>query len=86
MLWAVPRERLDDVADPVRKLGEDLARFVPRCRHVHTRLAALVARATNKFDFDTCQETSSLLAIPTLRVRDRSQRAVDYQSWVSDRE
>jgi len=41
MVRAPARERLDDIADPVRKLGQDLVRFVSRCRCVHTRLAAL---------------------------------------------
>ena len=39
----VARERLDDVADPVRKLGQDLLRLVSCRRPLHARLAALVA-------------------------------------------
>jgi hypothetical protein len=35
---ALARERFDDVADPVRKLGQDLLRFARR-RRVHARLA-----------------------------------------------
>jgi hypothetical protein len=43
----VAHERLDDIADPVGKLGQDLLRFLSRRRPVHARLAALVVRAAN---------------------------------------
>lgn len=36
VVWAVARERFDDVADPVRKFGHDLLRFLWRCSSVHT--------------------------------------------------
>src|SRR6266446_4323322 len=39
VVWTVARERLDDVADPIRQLGQDLVRFVSRRRPVHARSA-----------------------------------------------
>ena len=39
---ALARERLDDVADSVRKLGQDFLRFLSRRRPVHTRLVASI--------------------------------------------
>ncbi len=42
MVRALARERLDDIANPVRKLGQDLVRFASRRRRVHARLAASV--------------------------------------------
>jgi hypothetical protein len=57
VVWTVARERLDDVADPIRKLGQDLLHFVPRRRPAHARLAALIAPAKdgddNRCDFKT---------------------------------
>jgi hypothetical protein len=36
MVRALARERLNDIADPVRKLGQDLARFVERVNDFDT--------------------------------------------------
>jgi hypothetical protein len=44
MVRALAHKRLDDVADPVRQLGQDLLGFVPRRRPAHARLAAFLAR------------------------------------------
>jgi hypothetical protein len=44
MVRALVRERLDDIADPVRKLGQDPRRFVSRCCCVHAHLAAVVVQ------------------------------------------
>ena len=51
-VWTVARERLDDVADPIRQLGQDLVRFVLRRRPVHARPIAL-SRANDGND-DRC--------------------------------
>jgi hypothetical protein len=40
---ALARERLDDIADPVRQIGQDLLRFVSRRHLDHARLATSVA-------------------------------------------
>jgi hypothetical protein len=52
---ALARERLDDVADPVRKLSQDLVRFVSCCRLIHVRLAASI---------HSCKCTESVLTQP----------------------
>jgi hypothetical protein len=74
MVRGLTRKRPYEIADPVRKLGQDLVRFVLRRRPVHARLAALVARVTdtrlptNKFDFYTFQAAICLLVVSTLRM------------------
>jgi hypothetical protein len=64
MVRALACERLDDIADPVRKLGQDLLRFLSSRRPVHEHLAAR-SRANNgsdnRCDFETVNPTNDKL-------------------------
>jgi hypothetical protein len=56
MVWVLARDRLDDIADAVWKLGQDLLRFLLRRCRVHARLAVLVTQPMAtiiKCDFKT---------------------------------
>src|ERR1700730_6992662 len=69
MVRALARERLDDIADPFRKLSQDLLRFLSSRRPVHERLAAYSRvnnGSDNRCDFKTVnrQTTNRVLDAP----------------------
>src|SRR5262249_1345751 len=54
MVRGLARERLDDIADPVRQPGPDLLGFMPRRRPAHALPMPLVAQndgSDNRYDF-----------------------------------
>ncbi len=98
MVWGLAREGLDDVADPVGKLSQDLLRFVLR-RRVHTRLSAFITRKQwhqNKCDFKTVNEqiaywgvfpgeTADVMSIPNRNRLDRCVFRTNYAGSASER-
>src|ERR1700730_15896056 len=78
MVRALARERLDDIADPFRKLSQDLLRFLSSRRPVHERLAAYSRvnnGSDNRCDFNTVNRQT------TNRVLDAARNVVQ-RTWV----